>query len=146
MAKELISNGFLEIEGKVVNLQSAMNDFFKEQNGAYSDMNLNIKEMNDNLELTKKLYSELANMNSDLGIKGGRSISDYSMSRSLIPDLQLPNISLPNVNGRSGDISISMPFTVQGNITEDVMPEINRKLSEVKTEVLNEVGKALGKY
>ena len=146
MAKELISSGFLEIEGKVVNLQSAMTAFFKEQNGAYSDMNLNIKEMNDNLELTKKLYSELATMNSDLGIKGGRSISGYSMSRSLIPDLQLPNISLPNVNGRSGDISISMPFTVQGNITEDVMPEINRKLSQVKTEVLNEVGKALGKY
>lgn len=146
MAKELISNGFLEIEGKVVNLQSAMNDFFKEQNGAYSDMNLNIKEMNDNLELTKKLYSELANMNSDLGTKGGRSISDYSMSRSLIPDLQLPNISLPNVNGRSGDISISMPFTVQGNITEDVMPEVNKALNKFKSEVTNEIAKAIGVY
>lgn len=146
MAKELISNGFLEIEGKVVNLQSAMTDFFKSQDGAYSDMNLNIKEMNDNLELTKKLYSELATMNSDLGVNNSRSISGYSMSRSLIPDLQLPKISLPSVNGRSGDISISMPFTVQGSITEDVMPEINKKFNEVKTEVLNEVSKALGKY
>lgn len=146
MAKELISNGFLEIEGKVVNLQSAMTDFFKSQDGAYSDMNLNIKEMNDNLELTKKLYSELATMNSDLGVNNSRSISGYSMSRSLIPDLQLPNISLPSINGRSGDISISMPFTVQGSITEDVMPEVNKKFNEVKTEVLNEVSKALGKY
>ncbi|MEG2289628.1 MAG: phage tail tape measure protein [Clostridium sp.] len=147
LAKQLIGSGFLEIEGKVVNLKEEMEKFFKENNGAYSDMNLQIEEINKNLELTKELYKELGTLDKNAGVKGGRSmgVSGFSLGNDLIPKIQLP--STPTINGRgNNNISISMPFTVEGNASEDVMPQIDKKLNDLKNEVIDTIGKELTKY
>lgn len=144
MVKTLISTGFIEIEGEVIKLQQAMKDFYVSQGEVFSDSSMKMQEFIDQLETVKNLYGELSSINADLGIKNGTNVSSYAAnSRMIVPNLNLPN--LPGVQGRSAEgISMPITLTVEGNVTDDALPKLERMLVDTEKRIYKTLNKKFG--
>lgn len=141
MVKTLISTGFVEIEGEVVKLQQAMKDFYVSQGEVFSDSALKMQEFIDQLETVKNLYGELSAIHADLGVKNGLNVSSYAAnSRMAVPNLNLPN--LPGVQSRSAEgVSMPITLTIEGNVSDDTLPKVERMLTDTKKEIYKTINK-----
>lgn len=141
MVKTLISTGFVKIEGEVVKLQQAMKDFYVSQGEVFSDSALKMQEFIDQLETVKNLYGELSAIHADLGVKNGLNVSSYAVnSRMTVPNLNLPN--LPGVQSRSVEgVSMPITLTIEGNVSDDTLPKVERMLTDTKKEIYKTINK-----
>ncbi|NGS95823.1 hypothetical protein G6Z25_02665 [Clostridium perfringens] len=145
LAKGMIQKGFVEIEGHVIKLRDALNDYYKKNGEVFADSSLKMQEYIDNLELTKKLYGELTSINNNLGVSS--SNIRYNSGNNVVQ--AIPKVAsfmaIPQ-GSKKANININTHLNVgsvnNGTTTED----IKSMLDERDKKIINEINEQLNSY
>lgn len=145
LAKGMIQKGFVEIEGHVIKLRDALNDYYKKNGEVFADSSLKMQEYIDNLELTKKLYGELTSINNNLGVSS--SNIRYNSGNNVVQ--AIPKVAsfmaIPQ-GSKKANININTHLNVgsvnNGTTTED----IKSMLDERDKKIINEINEQLHTY
>ena len=145
LAKGMIQKGFVEIEGHVIKLRDALNDYYKKNGEVFADSSLKMQEYIDNLELTKKLYGELTSINNNLGVSS--SNIRYNSGNNVVQ--AIPKVAsfmaIPQ-GSKKANININTHLNVgsinNGTTTED----IKSMLDERDRKIINEINEQLNSY
>ncbi|MDK0621638.1 phage tail tape measure protein [Clostridium perfringens] len=144
LAKGMIQKGFVEIEGHVIKLRDALNDYYKKNGEVFADSSLKMQEYIDNLELTKKLYGELTSINNNLGISS--SNIRYNSGNNVIQ--AIPKVAsfmaIPQ-GSKKANIKIESNLHI-GSVHEGKVDDIKSMLDERDRKIINEINEQLNSY
>ena len=145
LAKGMIQKGFVEIEGHVIKLRDALNDYYKKNGEVFADSSLKMQEYIDNLELTKKLYGELTSINNNLGVSS--SNIRYNSGNNVVQ--AIPKVAsfmaIPQGN-RKANIKIESNLHI-GSVHEGGnVEDIKSMLDERDKKIINEINEQLNSY
>ena len=138
LVNQAISKGFMTIGNETIELNKLMTDWLDETgDGLYAVGNLLKSEMIDNLQTVKSLMQSLGLAS----LSGNVSVS----SASYVPTANTRAIdnAISNNTNNSNNVSIGSLLTVQGNVTEDVMPQLQNMISQSEKQITNSIMKAL---
>lgn len=138
LVNQAISKGFVTIGNETIELNKLMTDWLDETgDGLYAVGNLLKSEMIDNLQTVKSLMQSLGLAS----LSGNVSVS----SVSYVPTANTRAIdnAISNNTNNSNNVSIGSLLTVQGNVTEDVMPQLQNMISQSEKQITNSIMKAL---
>ena len=138
LVNQAISKGFVTIGNETIELNKLMTDWLDETgDGLYAVGNLLKSEMIDNLQTVKSLMQSLGLVS----LSGNVSVS----SASYVPTANTRAIdnAITNSTNNSNNVSIGSLLTVQGNVTEDVMPQLQSMISQSEKQITNSIMKAL---
>ena len=135
LVNKAIATGFVSIGDETIQLNKLMSDWLDETgDGLYAIGDLLKSEMIDNLQTAKTLMQDL----------GVLSISGSSLplaSSFSIPEMD--NESISRARGVSNNVSFGSLLTVEGNVTEDVLPQLQNMISQSEKQITNSIMKAL---
>lgn len=132
MVAEAMTNGFVEINGEVKSLQDALLQSINESADAYSVMGQVIKnELVTNLNVALESMKELDNIYSNLGLNDYGGISSNTKANMLTPSYSGNN----SKNVTIGDTYL----TISGNVSDDILEEIEQMIDEKNEKMLNEI-------
>lgn len=144
LAKGMIQKGFIEIEGHVIKLRDALNDYYKKNGEVFADSSLKMQEYIDNLELTKKLYGELTSINNNLGVSS--SNIRYNSGNNVVQ--AIPKVAsfmaIPQ-GSKKANIKIESNLHI-GSIHEGKVDDIKSMLDERDRKIINEINEQLNSY
>lgn len=144
LAKGMIQKGFIEIEGHVIKLRDALNDYYKKNGEVFADSSLKMQEYIDNLELTKKLYGELTSINNNLGVSS--SNIRYNSGNNVVQ--AIPKVAsfmaIPQ-GSKKANININTHLNV-GSINNGTTEDIESMLDERDRKIINEINEQLNSY
>ena len=144
LAKGMIQKGFVEIEGHVIKLRDALNDYYKKNGEVFADSSLKMQEYIDNLELTKKLYGELTSINNNLGVSS--SNIRYNSGNNVVQ--AIPKVAsfmaIPQ-GSKKANININTHLNV-GSINNGTTEDIKSMLDERDRKIINEINEQLNSY
>ena len=144
LAKGMIQKGFIEIEGHVIKLRDALNDYYKKNGEVFADSSLKMQEYIDNLELTKKLYGELASINNNLGVSS--SNIRYNSGNNVVQ--AIPKVAsfmaIPQ-GSKKANININTHLNV-GSVNNGTTEDIKSMLDERDRKIINEINEQLNSY
>ncbi len=144
LAKGMIQKGFVEIEGHVIKLRDALNDYYKKNGEVFADSSLKMQEYINNLELTKKLYGELTSINSNLGVSS--SNIRYNSGNNVVQ--AIPKVAsfmaIPQ-GSKKANINVSTNLNV-GSINNGTTEDIKSMLDERDRKIINEINEQLNSY
>lgn len=144
LAKGMIQKGFVEIEGHVIKLRDALNDYYKKNGEVFADSSLKMQEYIDNLELTKKLYSELTSINNNLGVSS--SNIRYNSGNNVVQ--AIPKVAsfmaIPQ-GSKKANININTHLNV-GSVNNGTTEDIKSMLDERDRKIINEINEQLNSY
>ncbi|HAT4302293.1 TPA: phage tail tape measure protein [Clostridium perfringens] len=144
LAKGMIQKGFVEIEGHVIKLRDALNDYYKKNGEVFADSSLKMQEYIDNLELTKKLYGELTSINNNLGVSS--SNIRYNSGNNIVQ--AIPKVAsfmaIPQ-GSKKANININTHLNV-GSINNGTTEDIRSMLDERDRKIINEINEQLNSY
>nr|DAJ60296.1 MAG TPA: hypothetical protein [Caudoviricetes sp.] len=138
LVNQAISKGFVTIGNETIELNKLMTDWLDETgDGLYAVGNLLKSEMIDNLQTVKSLMQSLGLTS----LSGNVSVS----SASYVPTANTRAIdnAISNNTSNSNNVSIGSLLTVEGNVTEDVMPQLQNMISQSEKQITNSIMKAL---
>ena len=138
LVNQAISKGFMTIGNETIELNKLMTDWLDETgDGLYAVGNLLKSEMIDNLQTVKSLMQSLGLAS----LSGNVSVS----SASYVPTANTRAIdnAISNNTSNSNNVSIGSLLTVEGNVTEDVMPQLQNMISQSEKQITNSIMKAL---
>lgn len=138
LVNQAISKGFVTIGNETIELNKLMTDWLDETgDGLYAVGNLLKSEMIDNLQTVKSLMQSLGLVS----LSGNVSVS----SASYVPTANTRAIdnAITNSTNNSNNVSIGSLLTVEGNVTEDVMPQLQNMISQSEKQITNSIMKAL---
>ncbi|MGL6184700.1 MAG: hypothetical protein ACRC1T_04910 [Clostridium chrysemydis] len=137
LAKGMISKGFIEIEGHVIKLRDALNDYYKTNGEVFADSSLKMQEYIDNLELTKKLYQELASINNNLGVSS--SNIRYNSGNNVVPSIpRIASFMAIPKRSRNPNIDIKTDLHI-GTVNEGNMDDVKRLIDERDRSIVNKI-------
>lgn len=144
LAKGMIQKGFVEIEGHVIKLRDALNDYYKKNGEVFADSSLKMQEYIDNLELTKKLYGELTSINNNLGVSS--SNIRYNSGNNVVQ--AIPKVAsfmaIPQ-GSKKANIKIESNLHI-GSVHEGTTEDIKSMLDERDRKIINEINEQLNSY
>lgn len=144
LAKGMIQKGFIEIEGHVIKLRDALNDYYKKNGEVFADSSLKMQEYIDNLELTKKLYGELTSINNNLGVSS--SNIRYNSGNNVVQ--AIPKVAsfmaIPQ-GSKKANIKIESNLHI-GSVHEGTTEDIKSMLDERDRKIINEINEQLNSY
>lgn len=144
LAKGMIQKGFVEIEGHVIKLRDALNDYYKKNGEVFADSSLKMQEYIDNLELTKKLYGELTSINNNLGVSS--SNIRYNSGNNVVQ--AIPKVAsfmaIPQ-GSKKANININTHLNV-GSVNNGTTEDIKSMLDERDRKIINEINEQLNSY
>lgn len=145
LAKGMITKGFIEIEGHMVNLRDALNDYYKKNGEVFADSSLKLQEQIDKLELTKKLYEEINSINNNLGISS--SNIRYNNGNNVVQAIpKVASFMATPQGSKKANININTHLNVgsvnNGTTTED----IKSMLDERDRKIINQITEELHTY
>lgn len=145
LAKGMITKGFIEIEGHMVNLRDALNDYYKKNGEVFADSSLKLQEQIDKLELTKKLYEEINSINNNLGISS--SNIRYNNGNNVVQAIpKVASFMAMPQGSKKANININTHLNVgsvnNGTTTED----IKSMLDERDRKIINQITEELHTY
>lgn len=144
LAKGMIQKGFIEIEGHVIKLRDALNDYYKKNGEVFADSSLKMQEYIDNLELTKKLYGELTSINNNLGVSS--SNIRYNSGNNVVQ--AIPKVAsfmaIPQ-GSKKANININTHLNV-GSVNNGTTEDIKSMLDERDRKIINEINEQLNSY
>lgn len=138
LVNQAISKGFMTIGNETIELNKLMTDWLDETgDGLYAVGNLLKSEMIDNLQTVKSLMQSLGLVS----LSGNVSVS----SASYVPTANTRAIdnAISNNTSNSNNVSIGSLLTVEGNVTEDVIPQLQNMISQSEKQITNSIMKAL---
>ncbi|KQC91375.1 hypothetical protein AM596_15215 [Clostridium perfringens CP4] len=144
LAKGMIQKGFVEIEGHVIKLRDALNDYYKKNGEVFADSSIKMQEYIDNLELTKKLYGELTSINNNLGVSS--SNIRYNSGNNVVQ--AIPKVAsfmaIPQ-GSKKANIKIESNLHI-GSVHEGTTEDIKSMLDERDRKIINEINEQLNSY
>lgn len=140
LAKELIKNGQVEIEGAMITLKDAIKEYYQDQGDLFSNSALKMQEFIGQLEATKKLYGDLSNIYKTLGVQQDNILSAKGLDS--IPNIQQ---TLKMIGGGNKNITINSPLNV-GNVNESNTDELKKLLDSNNKKLINEITNAMSGY
>lgn len=144
LAKGMITKGFIEIEGHMVNLRDALNDYYKKNGEVFADSSLKLQEQIDKLELTKKLYEEINSINNNLGISS--SNIRYNNGNNVVQ--AIPKVAsfmtIPQ-GSKKANIKIESNLHI-GSVHEGTTEDIKSMLDERDRKIINQITEELHTY
>lgn len=144
LAKGMIQKGFVEIEGHVIKLRDALNDYYKKNGEVFADSSLKMQEYINNLELTKKLYGELTSINNNLGVSS--SNIRYNSGNNVVQ--AIPKVAsfmaIPQ-GSKKANIKIESNLHI-GSVHEGKVDDIKSMLDERDRKIINEINEQLNSY
>ena len=138
LVNQAISKGFVTIGNETIELNKLMTDWLDETgDGLYAVGNLLKSEVIDNLQTVKSLMQSLGLVS----LSGNVSVS----SASYVPTANTRAIdnAISNNTNNNSNVSIGSLLTVQGNVTEDVMPQLQNMILQSEKQITNSIMKAL---
>ena len=143
MVNQALINGFVTIGDEVIELNSLMTSWLDETGDGLTAMGNSLKEeLIGNLEVAKQLLAEVGIVTSKVG---GRSISGTIDTSQTIGEVSMNdvvsrlNAFMSSTNGASPTVQIESLLRVDGNITEDVLPEVRRMIENAKEELIDNI-------
>lgn len=144
LAKGMIQKGFVEIEGHVIKLRDALNDYYKKNGEVFADSSLKMQEYIDNLELTKKLYGELTSINNNLGVSS--SNVRYNSGNNVVQAIPKVTSFMAIPQGsKKANIKIESNLHI-GSVHEGTTEDIKSMLDERDRKIINEINEQLNSY
>lgn len=137
LVNQAIANGFITIGEEVVQLDNLMSSWLDETgDGLYAIGNLLKSEMIDNLQTIKGLMADIGILPALNTNVNGRQITTPTTPQSRGIAEFKPNHSVPN-------ISIGNLMNVEGNVTEDVMPQVQSMIKQAEQSITTKISDAL---
>lgn len=138
IVKDTLSSGvFVGVNGEIQDLQSTLIDFENKFGDGMSAMGDIIKnELVTNLNIAKNTIQDMSNIIKELDLKQLHSKLDMSVlsSRSIYPDFKISSAKTPPIINFNKEL-----IRVEGNITEDVLPQVEEMLNAAKNEIVREI-------
>ncbi|MFY8262967.1 phage tail tape measure protein [Clostridium perfringens] len=136
LAKGMITKGFIEIEGHIVKLREALNDYYKKNGEVFADSSLKLQDQIDKLELTKKLYEDIASINNNLGVSN--SNIRYNNGNNVVQALpSIASLMIPQGN-KNANVSIKTDLHI-GTINEGNLDDVKRLIDERDRSLVNKI-------
>ncbi len=138
IVKDTLSSGvFVGVNGEIQDLQSTLIDFENKFGDGMSAMGDIIKnELVTNLNIAKNTIQDMSNIIKELDLKQLHSKLDMSVlsSRSIYSDFKISSAKTPPIINFNKEL-----IRVEGNITEDVLPQVEEMLNAAKNEIVREI-------
>ncbi|WP_270940876.1 phage tail tape measure protein [Romboutsia lituseburensis] len=145
VAQALGSGVFTDIEGNVSSLEDALVNFADETGDLFGVLGSTIeKELIGKLQEAIDSFKDLDEIYGNLGINSSRSFSmpnvDYNSAR-YAPSSN--NNTVNNTNNSKVEVNFNQPFMViEGNVTEDIMPQVENMVKKAQQQVVKDIVKA----
>lgn len=132
-----LKTGMVDIMGQVVDLNNANSQMLKETEIGYTNIASKTKEWKDYLSSIIAMYPQLGNITSNLG---------YTIDRTAPINLGTGSLNVANLTNSvgSGGINISMPLTINGNVDDTNLSNIQSMIDTATSNVKKEINKSLG--
>lgn len=146
MVNKALADGFVTIGGEVIELNTLMTDWLNETGDGLTAVGSYLKsELIDNLRVAQGLLQNMGAISvNGIYTPGGspRSVGNTdsiaNMSRSLSNVGQLKSTEV------NSNVTIGNILTVEGNVTEDSLDNLQVMLDEAKNSLLEDIAKELG--
>ncbi len=135
IVNDAISSGMITIGEETMHINELMSDWLNDTgDGLYALGDVLRTELLDNLKEAQTIITEMS-LN---GFKKlSRSTVNVPTHESMVQDI----INKLGKGGRSGDINFSL--VVQGDVTKDSMPEIEKQLNIMEKRIYNNIAKSM---
>ncbi|EGT3606908.1 phage tail tape measure protein [Clostridium perfringens] len=140
LAKGMIEKGFIEIEGHVIKLRDALDDYYKSQGEVFADSSLKMQKYIDNLELTKKLYLELTSINNNLGISSNNIIRNDG--NNIVPITTPKPISFVAKSNSSPQINLKSDLNI-GTVNKATLSDVQNMLEQNNKKIIEQLKDSL---
>lgn len=145
LAKGMIQKGFIEIEGQMIKLTDAINDYYKKNGEIFADSSLKAQQFADDIKLVNSLYKDFMSINNNLGVSS--SNIRYNSGNNVVQ--AIPKVAsfmaIPQ-GSKKANININTHLNVDsvnnGTTTED----IKSMLDERDKKIINEINEQLNSY
>ena len=138
IVKDTLSSGiFAGVNGEIQDLQSALIDFENKFGDGMSAMGDIIKnELVTNLNIAIDTFKNMSNIIKELELEQLHSKLDMSglSSSSISPDFKISSAKTSPIINFNKEL-----IRVEGNITEDVLPQVEEMLNAAKNEIVREI-------
>lgn len=143
MVNQALVDGFVTIEGEVVELSALMTDWLNETgDGLYALGDILREELINKLQTAQGLIADMGILSTTS--RGIRSTSLSSNDIQALMDLATDQKSTEN------NITIGSFINVEGNITEDVLPQVETMIDEFKNDfediIIEKLAEEMSKY
>ncbi|MDC4245500.1 phage tail tape measure protein [Clostridium perfringens] len=144
LAKGMIQKGFIEIEGHVIKLRDALNDYYKKNGEVFADSSLKMQEFADNIKLVNSLYKDLVAINNNLGVSSFNI--RYNSGNNVVQ--AIPKVAsfmaIPQ-GSKKANININTHLNV-GSVNNGTTEDIKSMLDERDRKIINEINEQLNSY
>lgn len=137
LSKGMIQKGYIDIEGKVISLRQAVNDYYKDQGELFANSSLQMQEYNNELQMTKKLYSDLNSMYSTLGVNKDNIVKNSGNNTIPITTKAISMYATPQVKNNP-NITINSDLNI-GTLQEGNQEDIKKMLEDNNKMILREI-------
>ena len=147
MVNQALVNGFVTIGDEVIELNSLMTSWLDETGDGLTAMgNILKEELIDNLEVAKQLFAEMGIVNTTVGSGGANNnVGKIPTVDNVVMNDVVSRLNV--VNGMAGTpnqtVQIENLMRIDGNVTEDVLPEVQRLIQNAKQEVIDNIASEL---
>lgn len=147
LAKGMIQKGFIELDGQIIKMRDAINDYYKDQGELFANSSVKLQEFIDKISITKQSYRDLSNMIKNLGVESQNIIANsgnniVNLPKAVRPDIIADKNRQPNVTVKS-DLHI-------GTLNEANLDELKRLLNtrdeKLSNEIINKISNELNNY
>lgn len=143
LAKGMIQKGFVEIEGHVIKLREAINGYYRDQGELFADSSMKMQDLIDKLEITKKLYSDIYNINKEIGVKDINILKNTGRTIVNMPKIANPisMVAIPS----SKDMNIKSDLHI-GTLNEGNPDDVKKMLEDNNKIIMQKIREESGIY
>ena len=133
----------MSIGDGVIELNSLMKSWVDEKGEGLTAMgNILKEELINNLEVAKQLFAEMGIVNTTVGSGGANNnVGKIPTVDNVVMNDVVSRLNV--VNGMTGvpnqTVQIENLMRIDGNVTEDVLPEVQRLIETAKEEVIDNI-------
>lgn len=135
IVNDAISSGMITIGEETMHINELMSDWLNDTgDGLYALGDVLRTELLDNLKEAQTIIAEMS-------LNGFKKLSRSSVNVPTYESMVQDIINKLDKGGRSGDINFSL--VVQGDVTKDSMPEIEKQLNIMEKRIYNNIAKSM---
>ena len=137
LAKGMIQKGFIEIEGQMIKLTDAINDYYKKNGEIFADSSLKAQQFADDIKLVNSLYKDFMSINNNLGVSS--SNIRYNSGNNVVQ--AIPKVAsfmaIPQ-GSKKANININTHLNV-GSVNNGTTEDIKSMLNESEKRIIREI-------
>lgn len=141
LVNKALVDGFVTIGDEVIALDTLMSDWLNETgDGLYAIGDILREELIDNLRVAQELMTGMGIINTGVATTSDTNLTTKSLQQELSTTLSSNKPTQQKV-----EVAIGSLVEVQGNVVEDVLPQVEAMLDAAKSELIDEIAEELMK-